>query len=132
MIGRSVKLADLIKATRKITQRYQADGYLLSYAYLPPQDFTQGQIRVVLVEGYVKDSELRGDLGSVASYVEQLMAKIEAERPLTRKTFERYTTLMSMIPGVTLQAQVPPPGTTDGASHLIASASRKPFTSSLN
>ncbi|MAB96765.1 MAG: hypothetical protein CMK71_01680 [Pseudomonadaceae bacterium] len=132
LIGRSVKLADLIKATRKITQRYQADGYLLSYAYLPPQDFTQGQIRVVLVEGYVKDSELRGDLGSVASYVEQLMAKIEAERPLTRKTFERYTTLMSMIPGVTLQAQVPPPGTTDGASHLIASASRKPFTSSLN
>ena len=39
---------------------------------------------------------------------------------------------MTRIPGVTIQAQVPPPGTTDGATTLVAQASRKPFTSTLS
>ena len=33
LLNREVTLAELIEATRRLTQRYQADGYLLSYAY---------------------------------------------------------------------------------------------------
>ncbi|MBU4635234.1 ShlB/FhaC/HecB family hemolysin secretion/activation protein [Pseudomonas chlororaphis] len=132
LIGHESTLAQLIEATREITRRYQQDGYLLSYAFLPQQSFDQGTVRVVLVEGYIKDYQLQGDIGPVSAYLDKLVAKLKAERPLTRKTFEHYTTLMSRIPGVTLQAQVPPPGTTDGAAYLIAQASRKPFTSSLS
>ncbi|MBZ9782623.1 ShlB/FhaC/HecB family hemolysin secretion/activation protein [Pseudomonas sp. REP124] len=132
LLGRESSLADLIEATRSITRRYQQDGYLLSYAFLPQQNFDNGTARVVLVEGYIKDYQLQGDVGRVKGLLDELVAKLQAERPLTRKTFERYTTLMSRIPGVTLQAQVPPPGTTDGASTLIAQASRKPFTSTLS
>ncbi|MGY4814987.1 ShlB/FhaC/HecB family hemolysin secretion/activation protein [Pseudomonas chlororaphis subsp. piscium] len=132
LIGHESTLGQLIEATRQITRRYQQDGYLLSYAFLPQQNFDQGTVRVVLVEGYIKDYQLQGDIGPVSAYLDKLVAKLKAERPLTRKTFEHYTTLMSRIPGVTLQAQVPPPGTTDGAAYLIAQASRKPFTSSLS
>jgi hemolysin activation/secretion protein len=132
LIGRDASLAELIEATRTITRRYQDGGYLLSYAFLPPQSFDQGLVRVVLVEGYVRDYRLEGDIGNVSAYLQKLVDKIKAERPLTRKTFERYTSLMSRVPGVTLQAQVPPPGTTDGATTLIAQASRKPFTSTLS
>lgn len=132
LLGHEVTLAQLIEATRALTRRYQDDGYLLSYAFLPQQSFDGGVVRVVLVEGYIKDYQLQGDIGRVSAYFEQLVAKLKAERPLTRATFERYTTLMSRIPGITVQAQVPPPGTTDGAAYLIAQASRKPFTSSLN
>lgn len=132
LIGHESTIAQLIEATREITRRYQQDGYLLSYAFLPKQNFEQGTVRVVLVEGYIKDYQLQGDIGPVSAYIGKLVEKLKAERPLTRKTFERYTTLMSRLPGVTLQAQVPPPGTTDGAAYLIAQASRKPFTSSLN
>ncbi|VVP69421.1 ShlB/FhaC/HecB family hemolysin secretion/activation protein [Pseudomonas fluorescens] len=132
LIGRQTRLADLIDATRNITRRYQQDGYLLSYAFLPQQNFDDGVARVVLVEGYVRDVRMQGDAGRVKGLLDKLAAKIQAERPLTRKTFERYTTLMTRIPGVTIQAQVPPPGTTDGATTLIAEASRKPFTSTLS
>ncbi|MDN4547509.1 ShlB/FhaC/HecB family hemolysin secretion/activation protein [Pseudomonas sp. C32] len=132
LIGHETSLADLIEATRSITRRYQQDGYLLSYAFLPQQPFDNGVARVVLVEGYIKDYQLQGDVGRVKGLLDKLVAKLQAERPLTRKTFERYTTLMSRIPGVTLQAQVPPPGTTDGAAYLEAQASRKPFTSTLS
>jgi len=132
LIGRQASLAELIEATRNITRRYQQDGYLLSYAFLPQQSFDDGVARVVLVEGYVRDIQMQGDIGRVKGLLDKLAAKIQAERPLTRKTFERYTTLMSRIPGVTIQAQVPPPGTTDGATTLVAQASRKPFTSTLS
>lgn len=132
LIDREVTLADLIEATRRLTQRYQQDGYLLSYAFLPVQDFAEGRLRVVLVEGYIRDYELQGDVGRVSGYLDKLVAKLKAERPLTRKTFERYTSLMSRVPGITLQAQVPPPGTTDGASKMQVQASRKPFTTSMN
>ncbi|WP_433767765.1 ShlB/FhaC/HecB family hemolysin secretion/activation protein [Pseudomonas putida] len=132
LLGHETSLAELIEATRNITRRYQQDGYLLSYAFLPQQNFDNGVARVVLVEGYIKDYQLQGDVGRVKTLLDELVAKLQAERPLTRKTFERYTTLMSRIPGVTLQAQVPPPGTTDGATRLIAQASRKPFTSTLS
>ncbi|MDL5592466.1 POTRA domain-containing protein [Pseudomonas kribbensis] len=132
LIGHESSLADLIEATRNITRRYQNDGYLLSYAFLPKQNFDNGVARVVLVEGYVRDVQVQGDVGRVKGLLDRLAAKIQAERPLTRKTFERYTTLMTRIPGVTIQAQVPPPGTTDGATTLVAQASRKPFTSSLS
>jgi len=132
LLGRESSLAELIETTRNITRRYQQDGYLLSYAFLPQQTFDNGVARVVLVEGYIKDYQLQGDVGRVKALLDKLVAKLQAERPLTRKTFERYTTLMSRIPGVTLQAQVPPPGTTDGGTQLIAQASRKPFTSTLS
>jgi len=132
LIGRQATLAELIEATRNITRRYQQDGYLLSYAFLPQQNFNDGVARVVLVEGYVRDIQIQGDVGRVKALLDKLAAKIQAERPLTRKTFERYTTLMTRIPGVTIQAQVPPPGTTDGATTLVAQASRKPFTSTLS
>lgn len=132
LIGHETNLAQLIEATRGITRRYQQDGYLLSYAFLPQQTFENGLVRVVLVEGYIKDYQQTGDIGAVSAYVDKLAQKLLAERPLTRKTFERYTTLMSRIPGLTVQAQVPPPGTTDGATHMQIQASRKPFTTSMS
>ena len=132
LLNHEITLSELIEATRSITQRYQADGYLLSYAFLPPQNFDQGLVRVVLVEGYIKDYRVDGDIGRVKGFIDELVDKLKGERPLTRKTFERYTTLMSRIPGVTLQAQVPPPATTDGAATLQVNASRKPYTTSMS
>ena len=98
LLGHETSLADWIEATRSITRRYQQDGYLLSYAFLPQQDFNKGVARVVLVEGYIKDYQLQGDAGRVKGLLDKLVAKLQAERPLTRKTFERYTMLMSAFP----------------------------------
>lgn len=132
ILDKVVTIGDLIEATRQITQRYQQDGYLLSYAFLPVQDFANGLLRVVLVEGYIRDYELQGDIGRVSGYLDKLVTKLKAERPLTRKTFDRYTALMSRVPGVTVAARVPPPGTTDGASKLTVQALRKPFTTTMS
>ena len=97
LLGHESSLADLIEATRNITRRYQQDGYLLSYAFLPQQTFDNGVARVVLVEGYIRNYQLQGDVGRVKGLLDKLVAKLQAERPLTRKTFERYTTLICLL-----------------------------------
>ena len=131
LLNRDVTLAELNAVTQRLTRRYQQDGYLLSYAYLPPQDYADGRVKVVLVEGYIRDYELHGDTGPSSVYLGTLASRLKTERPLTRSTLERYIGLMSRVPGVTLQAQIPP-GAADGASTLVVQASRKPFGATLN
>jgi hypothetical protein len=108
-------LGELVELTDRLTQRYRQDGYLLSYAFLPPQDFSEGRVRVVLVEGYIGDYQVEGDIGPARGYLAQLLDKLMTERPLTRANLERYTGLIGRIPGVTARAQVLAPGTADGA-----------------
>ncbi|MDZ4018509.1 ShlB/FhaC/HecB family hemolysin secretion/activation protein [Pseudomonas sichuanensis] len=131
LIGRQVSLGELVELTDRLTQRYQQDGYLLSYAFLPPQDFSEGRVRVVLVEGYIGDCQLEGDIGPARGYLDQLLDKLVSERPLTRASLERYTGLIGRIPGVTAQAQVLAPGTADGRARMVVRALRKPFTGTI-
>ena len=132
VIGKTVALSELIELTRSITQRYVTDGYPLSYAFMPEQRFTDGVVRVVLVEGYVADYEIEGDVGPVSDKIRAFADKIRGERPLTKRTFARYSSLLNTLPGVTVVAEVPPPGTTDGATRMLLKAQRKTFTSSMN
>ncbi|MDD1012918.1 ShlB/FhaC/HecB family hemolysin secretion/activation protein [Pseudomonas rubra] len=131
LVNRDVSLGELIDATQRLTQRYQQDGYLLSHAYLPEQDFADGRVRVVLVEGYIDDLELHGEIGPAAAYVEQLVSRLKAERPLTRATFERYVALMSRLPGFSLQARLSPAQAGHGTSRLIVEATRRPLNGTL-
>lgn len=128
LIGRQASLGELVELTDRLTQRYRQDGYLLSYAFLPPQDFSEGRVRVVLVEGYIGDYQVEGDIGPARGYLVQLLDKLMTERPLTRANLERYTGLIGRIPGVTARAQVLAPGTADGRARMVVRAVRKAFT----
>lgn len=132
LVGRTVSLREVLAITTQVTQRYQDDGYALSYAFIPAQDLRDGQLRVVLVEGYVATHQVEGEVGQVEAYIARLAGKLMQERPLRRESFERYTTLMAQIPGVSVRASVDPPTTTDGAATLVTRAQRRPFAASAN
>ncbi|OXY80886.1 hypothetical protein B6S08_15805 [Oceanimonas doudoroffii] len=125
LIGKEVSLQQLAAITERITQRYKDDGYALSYAFIPAQNLSFGQVRIVLVEGYVAHHESRGEAGSAAERIRRFAAHIVGERPLRKETFERYTALMASIPGLNVKATVPAPTTTDGAVTLLTEATRK-------
>lgn len=132
LLGRTVTLREVLAVTADITRRYQQDGYALSYAFLPAQSLRDGQLRVVLVEGYISAHEMRGKPGAAGGYIERLAAKLIDERPLRKASFERYTTLMSQIPGMRVRASVAPPTTTDGAVTLVTEAAHRPVALSAN
>ncbi|WP_019933226.1 ShlB/FhaC/HecB family hemolysin secretion/activation protein [Oceanimonas smirnovii] len=125
LIGQQVSLKQLVDITNRITQRYQDDGYALSYAFIPAQNMSLGQVRVVLVEGYVAALDMRGDIGAASERIRKFADNIINEKPLRKATFERYTALMARIPGVKVKASVPKPTTTDGAVTMVTEATRQ-------
>ncbi|MGE8051271.1 ShlB/FhaC/HecB family hemolysin secretion/activation protein [Pseudomonas monteilii] len=131
LVGRQTTLGELQQYTQQLTQRYRQEGYLLSYAYLPPQDVAEGRVNVVLVEGYIRDYHIDGDIGPASDYLRQLLARLEAERPLTRETLERYLGLAGRLPGVSIEAELAMARTGDGAALLAVHARHKPFSAAV-
>ena len=62
LLGREVTLAQVFKVADTITARYRNDGYILSRAILPPQTISDGAVRIRIVEGYIDDVRIEGEL----------------------------------------------------------------------
>ena len=111
-----IQVSELVAAAKAITQRYQSDGFFISFAYVPNQDFRGGVARIVLVEGHIKEVRSSGDLGVHQARVDRWIARLKSERPLTRESFERFSVLMSRVPGLQLAMALNPPTTRDGGA----------------
>lgn len=118
LIDRDVSKADMVKVLREITARYKAAGYALSFAYLPKQDTTDGELTIVLVEGYVAAQDIDIKDEDVKKRVQKLAAKMQDEKPLKQATFERYVSLIENTPGYKFKIRVPKPKQVSGATTI--------------
>lgn len=127
MTGKTVQVSDILAAAAKINAIYKAHGYALSFGFVPTQDFADGVVHVTVVEGYVAEVDVKGDAGNMDPKIRDIAQHIVEDRPLRQKTFERYLQVLGMLPGIHIDADVPPPTTTDGATRLVVSVTRKRF-----
>ncbi|HTV86691.1 MAG TPA: POTRA domain-containing protein [Dyella sp.] len=127
MTGKTVRVADLLAAAAKINALYKAHGYALSFGYLPAQNFADGHVRIIVVEGYVAEVVVKGDAGNLEPKIRAIAAHITQDRPLRQQTFERYLQVLGMLPGLHINANVPAPTTTDGATRLTLDVTRTRF-----
>ncbi len=123
-VGKKVTLKTLIAATDSLTRRYHDDGYVLSYAYLPADNFQQGTLKIGLVEGYVANTRIHSENQAVGRWLTKLSQRIMAEKPLTQDTFDRYTLLMSRTPDTRVTASANNPGNIYGAAQMDVNAQR--------
>jgi hemolysin activation/secretion protein len=131
LTGKPVRIGELVAASNAITALYKKHGYALSFAFLPTQDFADGVVHVVVVEGYVAQVDLSGEPGTLTRKVRAIAAHISHERPLRTTTFERYIQVLGLLPGVHITANVPAPTTTDGATRLELHVTRQRFNASV-
>ncbi|QRY78490.1 ShlB/FhaC/HecB family hemolysin secretion/activation protein [Pseudomonas sp. PDNC002] len=129
---RTIQVSELVAAAKAITQRYQDDGYFISFAYVPNQDFRSGVARIVLVEGHISQVRAAGDLGVHQARVDRWIEKLKAEKPLTRESFERFSVLMSRVPGMQMAMALNPPTTSDGGALLELAGKQKRFDTGMN
>ncbi|MFJ3261958.1 ShlB/FhaC/HecB family hemolysin secretion/activation protein [Pseudomonas sp. NPDC086581] len=129
---RTIAVSELVAAAKAITQRYQDDGYFISFAYVPNQDFRSGVARIVLVEGHISQVRAAGDLGVHQMRVDRWIEKLKAEKPLTRESFERFSVLMSRVPGMQMAMALNPPTTSDGGAVLELAGKQKRFDTGMN
>lgn len=132
LVGKTITVADIITITNKINQLYKNHGYALSFGFVPGQDFKDGVVKIVVVEGYVKNVVFKEDsvqkkneLGMSRDHILAIASQITQDKPLTQATFERVINLLNLQPGMTIEATVNPPTNTDGATDMSLTVKRK-------
>ncbi|OZI79758.1 ShlB/FhaC/HecB family hemolysin secretion/activation protein [Bordetella genomosp. 2] len=128
LAGKETTVGALVQEVDKITALYRARGYPLSFALLQNQSFAGGLVTVTVVEGYVGNVRIDGDIGNARDRLQDLAAPLLQERPLTQATLERVLNLMRAVPGVRFQPSLELPRRADGATELVLAATRRPLT----
>jgi hemolysin activation/secretion protein len=98
-LGKRVSQADLAAIAGAISDLYRAAGFHLSRAIVPPQDITDGRVRVQVIEGSITEVALQGD-GAGQFGVRRLLDPVVAETPSRLATLERQLLLINGRPGV--------------------------------
>ncbi len=129
--GTQVTLADIQRIAKEIERHYREDGYFLSRAIVPTQSVTDGRVRIVVLEGYVAEVRIEGDIGWVESLIRSTLSTVTEERPLRFTTLERALLLADDIPGVGVSGLLRPSAQQLGAAELVVTATRAPFEGAL-
>ncbi len=127
LVGQNVSVKDIVERGQRATALYRERGYALSFFFVPQQDFKDGVVRVVAVEGHVRTVRIEGTTGAAETLLRDMVEPLRHERPLRTATFEHVIALLGRLPGMGIQAQVQPPTSTDGASTMVIQAHRKPY-----
>jgi hemolysin activation/secretion protein len=129
LIGREVSLAEVYDLAKKITGQYGNDGYVLSRAIVPPQNFNRSgaDIKIQVVEGYVDKVVWPDRLSRYRDFFSDYTARILADRPANVRTLERYLLLAGDLPGLKFSTKLRPSANNTGASTLVVEVTEKPY-----
>ncbi len=129
LIGHEIPVQALYDLAKAITAKYGADGYVLSRAIVPPQQFApHGAVPCLqIVEGYVERVEWPASLARYRDFFTDYAAKITAERPVRVQTIERYLLLANDLPGLKFSTSLKPSPNHVGASILVVEVKEKPW-----
>jgi hemolysin activation/secretion protein len=132
LIGKDVSRVEIVKVLRAITDLYKQAGYALSFAQLPKQNTSDGRLTIVLVEGYIAQSEILVEDEQVRQRLTRIASNLQADRPLKRESFERNVKLIEATPGYRFKVRVPKPKTQGGGTTLrIEEVKATPYATSL-
>ena len=129
LLGHETTLQTVYDIARRITAKYGSDGFVLSRAIVPPQQFNPkgATVKIQVIEGWVNKVEWPQKLSRYRDFFSDYAARITAERPVNIKTIERYLLLANDLPGLKFSTSLRPSSTQTGASTLVVEVAEKPF-----
>jgi len=102
---------------------YRSHGY----AFTTVQAAIQGtDIRFQVIEGYVADVKLDGDIGPAGTQILRFLRNLIGKTPLSTSDLERWLLLAQDIPGLTVRSVLNPSEGDPGALTLVAQVARRP------
>ncbi|MEE8187740.1 MAG: ShlB/FhaC/HecB family hemolysin secretion/activation protein [Kiloniellales bacterium] len=130
--GQEITFGQLYGFARAIQARYQGDGYLLSFAYVPPQRVKDGVYTIAVVEGFVDRILVEDVEGRLKGTLERQLAPVTQERPLRAPTLERYMLLANDLAGITAAGVLQPAEQAPGASDLVIKVTHVPVNAGIS
>lgn len=107
LVGREITLLELKRAVDGIERVYRDHDYFAA-AVVPPQDFGDGVVRVIVYESFIRDVVIEGDIEGVRNLRERLQPYIDRTvemRPVRVSKLIRYALLMTDLAGLTVNAE---------------------------
>lgn len=117
-LDQRVTLAQIYGVADAITAQYRNAGYILSQAVVPAQKIRDGIVHLKVIEGYVAEVWLEGEIKGSRSLLDAYSIKITKSRPLRADDLERYLLLMNDLGGVVARATLASSESEAGASDL--------------
>lgn len=96
--GQSYDLAGLRGLADRITAYYQAQGYPFARAYLPPQQLSDGKLRIEMVEGRYGQVRIQGDDDLVGT-AQTFLAPLQPGQVIEGALLERAMLVLDDLPG---------------------------------
>ncbi len=126
-IGQETTLAALYQLAAEVQAHYRGRGYLLTRAIIPAQRIENGVFRIEVIEGYIEDVFVVGDIGPTIWQVERYVQRLTRLRPVRTQDIERYLLLTNDLPGIQAVAVIRPGTSGPGAAQLVVEVERDPF-----
>jgi hemolysin activation/secretion protein len=125
-LGANPTGAALGEAAQALLDRYRADGYIFT-TVTPGYDAARRRLTIRVVEAYIAELKLDGDIGPAAEQVHRFLDHLVQSGPINQATLERWLLLTQDMPGISVHAVLQPSDTEPGALTLVAKLARKPF-----
>lgn len=123
IVGRRLTAADLYAFAGAVEQAYAAAGYVLARVVLPPQTLLDGgELKLLVVDGYVEDVDVQALSPHVRDVVAARMASLIGKRRIKLDEIERRVLLASHVPGLRLRSTLAR-GREQGGTRLILDGS---------
>lgn len=116
--GRALTLAQMKEAAADVTSLYQRKGYYLVRAIIPKQDFTTGQVRVLVVEGKIADVRVEGAEYYDPEFIKERFAVAIEDKNFRADDFTRAIALLNELPDLQVKA-VLSPGKDKGTADVV-------------
>lgn len=120
-VGAPANRATLEQLAKAMSDAYALSDVALYTVVVPDQDLSRGTVHILVAEGFVERIALaKGATPLLRTYA----TRLSQEKPLTRRTLERYISLMRDVAGATVDVQLLR-GTRPGGVVLQIGARRK-------
>jgi len=138
-VGQALTLTELRAAIERISAAYRDAGYFLARAVLPPQDVTDGQVRVRVLEGRLAAQDgvrIQREATGTPARMDEALARAIASAPLTPgqplrlAALERGLQLLHDTPGVAAGGNLEP-GDAPGETRLVIDLADRPLLRGL-
>ena len=116
--GGEYNLRQLREVAARITAYYNARGYFLAQAYLPPQNIKGGAITIAVIEGRYGKIGLNNRTNLRDGVARSVLGGLDSGDIVDTAPLERRLLLLSDIPGVVVRSTLSP-GEAVGTSNLV-------------
>jgi hemolysin activation/secretion protein len=129
--GAELNLGQMRAVAARITAFYNARGYFLAQAYLPPQDVSAGAVTIAVIEGRYGAVGIHNSSHVSGGVARRLLRGLDSGDIVASAPLERRLLLLSDIPGMAVRSTLAP-GSEVGTSDLnVALTPGRRFTGSI-